>query len=60
MSDKKEKMKVDRGAHDTEIIQMDFPSNSHKRKEETKNQKKVEKVTTGKVVKQRRHLVKIY
>ncbi len=59
MSDKKEKMKVDRGAHDTEIIQMDFPSNSHKRKEETKKpEKKVEKVTTGKVVKQKKTLGK--
>jgi len=59
MSDKKEKMKVDRGAHDIEIIQMDFPSNSHKRKEETKKpEKKVEKVTTGKVVKQKKTLGK--
>lgn len=59
MSDKKEKMKVDRGGYGTEIIQMDFPSNSHKRKEETKKpEKKVEKVTSGKVVKQKKTLGK--
>jgi hypothetical protein len=59
MSDKKEKMKVDRGGYGTEIIQMDFPSNSHKSKEKTKKQeKKVEKVTSGKVVKQKKSLGK--
>lgn len=59
MGDKKEKMKVDRGGYGTEIIQMDFPSNSHKSKEETKKQeKKVEKVTSGKVVKQKKSLGK--
>ena len=59
MSDKKEKMKVDRGGYGTEIIQMDFPSNSHKSKEETKKpEKKVEKVTSGKVVKQKKTLGK--
>lgn len=59
MSDKKEKMKVDRGGYGTEIIQMDFPSNSHKSKEETKKpEKKVEKVTSGKVVKQKKSLGK--
>lgn len=59
MSDKKEKMKVDRGGYGTEIIQMDFPSNSHKKKEETKKpEKKVEKVTSGKVVKQKKTLGK--
>lgn len=59
MSDKKEKMKVDRGGYGTKIIQMDFPSNSHKRKEETKKpEKKVEKVTSGKVVKQKKTLGK--
>lgn len=59
MSDKKEKMKVDRGGYGTDIIQMEFPSNSHKRKEETKKpEKKVEKVTSGKVVKQKKTLGK--
>ena len=59
MGDKKEKMKVDRGGYGTEIIQMDFPSNSHKSKEETKKpEKKVEKVTSGKVVKQKKTLGK--
>ena len=38
---------------------MDFPSNTHKSKEETKKQeKKVEKVTSGKVVKQKKTLGK--
>lgn len=59
MSDKKEKMKVDRGGYGTEIIQMDFPSNSHKSKDKTKKpEKKVEKVTSGKVVKQKKTLGK--
>lgn len=57
MSDKKEKMKVDRGGYGVEIIQMDFPSNSHKSKEKTKKpEKKIEKVTSGKVVKQKKTL----
>lgn len=59
MSDKKEKIKVDRGAYGTEIIQMDFPSNNHKKKKETiKPEKKVEKVTSGKVVKKKKTLGK--
>ena len=59
MGDKKEKMKVDRGGYGTEIIQMDFTYNRHKSKEETKKpEKKIEKVTSGKVVKQKKTLGK--
>lgn len=59
MSDKKVDIKVDRGGYGTEIIQMDFPSNSHKSKGGTKKpEKKVEKITSGKVVKQKKSLGK--
>lgn len=58
MSDKKVDIKVDRGGYGTEIIKMDFPSNSHKSKEKMikKPEKKVEKITSGKVIKQKKSL----
>lgn len=59
MSDKKDRMKVDRGGLGTEIIQMEYPSNNHKKKKvDVKPEKKVERVTSGKVVKQKKSLGK--
>ena len=61
MSDKKEKMKVDMGGFEgTKIVQMEFPTNSHKavKKEKVVEEKKIVKVTSGKVVQKKKTLGK--
>ncbi|MCX7817551.1 MAG: hypothetical protein N2317_08620 [Syntrophales bacterium] len=55
---KKEVMKVDMGSEGTKPIRMDFPSNSHKSRQEKEETKKVEKVVTGPVVARKKSLGK--
>lgn len=56
----KRNMEVDTGAAGPKVVTMDYPSNSHKKEQkvQTEVEKKVNKVVTGKVVKQKKSLMK--
>lgn len=58
MSDKKVTMKVDMGAEGTKSLNVEYPSNSHKNKEQKEETKKVEKVVKGTVVQRKKSLGK--
>ena len=54
MSEKKRPLKIDKGEEGMKDIREEFPENSHKSK--TKQEKKVKKVTTGKVIQKKKSL----
>ena len=56
--DKKEPMKVDMGASGVKTVNMNFPSNCHKDREEKEEPKKLEKVVKGKVVQKKKTFFK--
>lgn len=58
MDEKKEVMKVDRGYCTTETVSVEFPANSHKKREEREDHRKVEKVIKGRVVQKKKSLGK--
>lgn len=58
MDEKKEVMKVDMGYSEIRSVNVEFPANSHKKKEEREETRKVEKVTRGRVVQRKKSLGK--
>lgn len=59
MDNKKEVMKVDVGYSEIRSVNVEFPANSHKKKEEVKEEvKKVEKIIKGRVVQRKKSLGK--
>jgi hypothetical protein len=58
MPEDKQVLKVDQGASGVKTVKMDFPSNSHKKREEKEEPKKLEKVVSGTVVTRKKSLGK--